>query len=50
MARRRIGVADIKAVLIAWDAGEPDTGWFLRLAIADPRDRLAWAVAATDSK
>jgi predicted transcriptional regulator len=22
MARRRIGVADIKAVLIAWDAGE----------------------------
>jgi hypothetical protein len=22
MARRRIGVADIKAVLVAWDAGE----------------------------
>lgn len=22
MGRRRIGVADIKAVLIAWDAGE----------------------------
>jgi hypothetical protein len=31
-----------------WDAGEPDTGWTLRLAVEDPLDGLAWAVSATD--
>ncbi|MGH9119691.1 MAG: hypothetical protein ACRD0A_18005, partial [Acidimicrobiales bacterium] len=32
-----------------WDAGEPDTGWWFRLAIDDPADGLAWAVAAADA-
>lgn len=33
-----------------WDAGEPDTGWSLRVAVTDEHDGLAWAVAATDAK
>ena len=33
----------------AWDANEPVTGWSLRLAIHDPADDIAWAVAATDT-
>ena len=32
-----------------WDAGEPDTGWALRLAVEDPEHRLAWALVATDA-
>jgi hypothetical protein len=32
-----------------WDAGEPDTGWVLRLAAESPGEGLAWALAATDS-
>lgn len=32
-----------------WDAGEPDTGWALRLAVEDPEHHLAWALAASDS-
>jgi len=32
-----------------WDAGEPETGWVLRLAVEDPAESLAWAVAAVDS-
>jgi hypothetical protein len=32
-----------------WDAGEPETGWVLRLAVEDPEEGLAWAVAAVDS-
>jgi len=32
-----------------WDAYEPKTGWWLRLAVDDPDEGLAWAVAATDS-
>jgi hypothetical protein len=32
-----------------WDAGEPDTGWWLRLAVDDPAEGLAWAVTATDA-
>jgi hypothetical protein len=32
-----------------WDAGEPDTGWACRLAVEDPAEGLAWALAATDS-
>jgi hypothetical protein len=31
-----------------WDAGEPATGWTCRLAIEDPAENLAWALAATD--
>jgi hypothetical protein len=33
----------------AWDAGEPATGWALRIAVEDPADGLAWALAATDA-
>ncbi len=33
----------------AWDAGEPETGWVLRLAVEDEDEGLAWAVAAVDS-
>jgi hypothetical protein len=33
----------------AWDAGEPDTGWRFHLAVEDPAEGLAWAVAATDA-
>jgi len=31
-----------------WDAYEPETGWVLRLAVEDPDEGMAWAVAATD--
>ena len=31
-----------------WDAYEPKTGWWLRLAVEDPDEGLAWAIAATD--
>lgn len=34
----------------AWDAWEPDTGWRFHLAVEDPLDGLAWAVAATDAR
>ena len=33
----------------AWDGGEPDTGWALRLAVEDPEHRRAFAVAAIDA-
>ena len=32
-----------------WDAGEPDTGWWFRLAVDDPGHGLAWAVTAADA-
>ncbi len=32
-----------------WDAAEPETGWSLHLAIADPQDGLAWAITAVDA-
>jgi hypothetical protein len=35
----------------AWGAGEPETGWVLRLAVeraGGPGEDRAWAVAATD--
>jgi hypothetical protein len=32
-----------------WDAGEPDTGWSLHLAIEDPDQGIAWALSALDS-
>ncbi|HZQ27908.1 MAG TPA: DUF6183 family protein [Acidimicrobiales bacterium] len=32
-----------------WDAGEPVTGWGLRLAVEDPAEGLAWAVVAQDA-
>jgi hypothetical protein len=33
-----------------WDAGEPATGWTLRLAVEDPARAVAWALAATDAR
>jgi hypothetical protein len=33
----------------AWDAGEPETGWGLRLAVEDPLDGRAWALLAADA-
>ncbi len=33
-----------------WDDGSPATGWALRLAIEDPAEGLAWAIAASDIK
>ena len=32
----------------AWDLGGPDLGWSCRLAVEDPADGLAWAMAAVD--
>jgi hypothetical protein len=32
-----------------WDAAEPPAGWELRVAVEDPAEGLAWAIAATDS-
>jgi hypothetical protein len=32
-----------------WDAGEPDTGWSLRLAVDDRAHGVAWALSASDS-
>jgi hypothetical protein len=32
-----------------WDAGEPDVGWSLRIAVEDPVEDVAWAIAATDA-
>jgi hypothetical protein len=43
-----LGSAAAELELHVWDAHEPDTGWALRLAVADPADQLAWALTATD--
>src|SRR5207248_254802 len=43
-----VGDAVDELAWFAWDAVEPDTGWPLRLAIEDPLNDCAWAVAATD--
>jgi hypothetical protein len=32
-----------------WDAGEPETGWSLRLAVEDTQRGRAWAVSAVDA-
>jgi hypothetical protein len=32
-----------------WDAGVPDAGWALRLAIEHPDTGRAWALSATDT-
>jgi hypothetical protein len=44
-----IGVATQRFGWYWFDDGSPDTGWFLRLAIADPEIGLAWAISASDS-
>jgi hypothetical protein len=44
-----LGNAAAELTWIWWDAAEPDTGWSLRLAVADPADGLAWALNASDA-
>ena len=49
----RVDIEDVGAHVdelawFAWDAFEPQTGWSLRLAVEDPANGCAWAVAATD--
>ena len=44
-----LGEAANELTWLRWDAGEPETGWSLRLAIADPADGLAWAINAQDA-
>ncbi len=34
---------------LRWQRPEPESGWVLRLAVADPLDGLAWAVEAVDA-
>jgi hypothetical protein len=43
-----LGDAAAELTWLWWDANEPDTGWHLRLAVADEADGLAWAVNAQD--
>ncbi|MFN8037363.1 MAG: hypothetical protein U0V73_15695 [Acidimicrobiia bacterium] len=33
-----------------WDAGEPTTGWALRVAASDPKQGIAWALTASDAR
>jgi hypothetical protein len=35
---------------LLWSDGSPDTGWHLRLAVEDPAEGLAWAIAAVDAE
>jgi hypothetical protein len=44
-------VGDIACDLrwFAWDAGEPETGWGLRIAVEDPAEGRAWALLAADA-
>jgi hypothetical protein len=44
-----LGEAMAELRWFVWDAGEPDTGWWFRLAVEDPLDGIAWAIAASDA-
>jgi hypothetical protein len=44
-----LGAAAAELRWFCWDAWEPDTGWRFHLAVDDPAEGLAWAVAATDA-
>jgi hypothetical protein len=44
-----LGAAVGRLRWFVWDAGEPDTGWWLRLAVEDPVSGRAWAVTAADA-
>ena len=44
-----VGAALTRLRWYRWDAGEPETGWVLRLAVEDVERGRAWAVAATDA-
>lgn len=45
-----LGAAVAELSWFRFDAGEPDTGWTLRLAVEDRDHDLAWAVSATDAR
>jgi hypothetical protein len=45
----RLGELVAELRWFVWDAHEPLTGWTLHLAVEDPAEELAWAVAATDA-
>jgi hypothetical protein len=49
LAPTELGRAAQELHWFAWDAWEPDTGWRFHLAVDDPADGLAWAIAATDA-
>lgn len=44
-----LGEAAAELRWFLWDAGEPVTGWHLRLAVEDADDGLALALAASDA-
>jgi hypothetical protein len=46
----RLGAELAALDFVAWDGGEPDTGWRLHLAVGDPTHGRAWAIAATDAR
>lgn len=35
---------------LLWDAGEPTTGWSVRVAASDPLSGMAWALSASDAR
>jgi hypothetical protein len=49
LAPDEVGAIATELRWYAWDAWEPDTGWRFHLAVEDPSESLAWAVAATDA-
>jgi hypothetical protein len=49
LAPAAVGDAASRLRWYRWDAGAPDTGWALRLAVEDPETGRAWALSATDT-
>ena len=45
----RLGDAVTRMRWYRWDAGEPETGWSMRLAVEDTDRGRAWAVSAVDA-
>lgn len=43
-----LGDAAAELTWLRWRPAEPESGWVLRLAVADPLDGLAWAIDAHD--
>ncbi len=43
-----LGEAIAELEWVRWRRPEPEAGWVLRMAVADPPNDLAWAVEATD--
>jgi hypothetical protein len=44
-----LGAAAQRLRWYRWDAGEPETGWSLRLGVEDPQRGRAWALSAVDA-